>query len=398
MKRLSLVILIGAVLCATSAAEKFAFRYQIDDRYRVLSQVDEVVYVNDVFSHRADILNRISIRVQDVADGAGRLEAQFQTSERAYGSGSVYEWAEEYASVFWRDERGAYDIGAEYFMPVVRGVPRFPDRDISEGDTWAAEGEEVHDLRANFGIPRAFHFPISVSYQYLGKVERDGMELDLISISYTVFHRSAFIPGADLYPTRISGVSIQNLYWDNILGRPYAYDEEFDFVFDLSSGDSVEYVGTAEATIVESTRMQKDEVAEEIRRKLEDEDIADAEVTVTEEGVMVTLENIQFLPDSAVLRESEVEKIRVIAEILKLHPERDILVTGHTALAGTAEGRQRLSEERARAVGDRLLGFGAKTADQVVTRGLAAEMPIASNSTEEGRRRNRRVEITILEN
>jgi outer membrane protein OmpA-like peptidoglycan-associated protein len=57
-----------------------------------------------------------------------------------------------------------------------------------------------------------------------------------------------------------------------------------------------------------------------------------------------------------------------------------------------------LSIDRARTVADYLLSKNVRSADRIVIRGYGAEAPIADNSTEEGMRRNRRVEITILEN
>jgi outer membrane protein OmpA-like peptidoglycan-associated protein len=74
------------------------------------------------------------------------------------------------------------------------------------------------------------------------------------------------------------------------------------------------------------------------------------------------------------------------------------MVSGHTALAGTREGRMKLSVERANTVTDYLLSQNVRSADRVVIRGFGAERPISDNLTEEGMRRNRRVEITILEN
>jgi len=76
------------------------------------------------------------------------------------------------------------------------------------------------------------------------------------------------------------------------------------------------------------------------------------------------------------------------------------MVSGHTARADsyTAEQHQSLSESRAQAVANFLLGLGAVREEQVTTRGFGYRQPLADNSTEEGRRVNRRVEITILEN
>ena len=388
----------SVVVTTDAFSETFQFQFSEGERYRIVSRVDQEVFVNGQFSHRADILNRIAVTVLSVADGTATLEARFQTSERSVGDAGVYEWTEEYLSRYERSPQGDYNIDDGYFMPVVRNVPVFPDRDIDEGESWSGVAEEVHDFRANFGVPDAYRFPIDVSYRFLGKAEFEGRTYDLISIKYAVFHKAASRPDLDLYPIRITGISDELLYWDSAIGRPYHYSEEYDFVLTLSSGDEVEYVGTAEATLVESQTMEKEELAEEIRSELSRSDIENTDVRVSEVGVTVTLEDIQFFPDSAFLVGSEKEKLEIIAEILRRYPGRDILITGHTALAGTFDGRQTLSEERALSVGNFLFEIGARSEDQIVTRGLGATEPVASNNTQEGMRRNRRVEITILEN
>jgi outer membrane protein OmpA-like peptidoglycan-associated protein len=58
----------------------------------------------------------------------------------------------------------------------------------------------------------------------------------------------------------------------------------------------------------------------------------------------------------------------------------------------------KLSVDRAKAVTDYLLTQKVRTEDRIVVRGFGAERPIADNRTEEGRRKNRRVEVIILEN
>ncbi|HUI69251.1 MAG TPA: OmpA family protein, partial [Spirochaetia bacterium] len=107
-----------------------------------------------------------------------------------------------------------------------------------------------------------------------------------------------------------------------------------------------------------------------------------------------------FPPNSDSLLPPEQEKVQRIAEILKKYPDRDIAVTGHTARASgyTEEDYQTLSDQRARAVADYLLSLGARAAEQITVRGMGDRVPIADNSTDDGRRKNRRVEITILEN
>jgi OOP family OmpA-OmpF porin len=70
-------------------------------------------------------------------------------------------------------------------------------------------------------------------------------------------------------------------------------------------------------------------------------------------------------------------------------------IVGHTDDVGDNDYNMKLSMERARSVRDYLASKGLDTS-KVVTRGVGATMPIASNNTEEGRAQNRRVEILML--
>jgi outer membrane protein OmpA-like peptidoglycan-associated protein len=202
---------------------------------------------------------------------------------------------------------------------------------------------------------------------------------------------------ADFDPIRITGYSDQWYRFDIDLGKPSSYEEEFDFIFHLASGDTVEYRGRSWGALEESPELDRQRVAAEIREVIEKEKIRDATVDVGDKGVTITLENIQFPPDSDYLMPGEREKLRTIGRILGGY-ERDILIVGHTARVGTEESCQVLSEDRARRVGEFLLSIGAKTDEEIVIQGMGSREPIGDNSTEEGRQRNRRVEITILEN
>lgn len=401
-KRIFLLISFTLLTILTLYSETFKFSYEADERYRILSRVDEYVYINSKYSHRADILNKITVHVKDVENGTGLIESGFQTSERTSGdneTSGAYQWSTEYESIFKRDEFGRYDIAPEYFMPVVRDVPVFPDRDLQPGDSWSWKGEEVHDFRKNFGISDAYHIPIYANYTYLGKGEYDGYVFDKISVKYNIFFRPSEVPyGADLYPVRIAGSSDQLIYWDSEAGRPHIYEESFEFVFEMSTGDTVEYRGISDAYIVESPKMDKNAVADEIKKIITDEGMKDTDVSVSEEGVKITLNNIQFAPNSFRLLSTELDKLDQIVSILSEYPERDILVAGHTALAGSPEGRQQLSEQRAKSVADYLLEKGSRMPEQLILKGMGAREPVAENTTEAGMRKNRRVEIIILEN
>ena len=80
------------------SAEEFSFKYRVGDKYRILSRVDEDVYINGQYSYQADILNRISVEIKDVENGKGLLEGRFSTSETKSGQVSVYEMNRSYFS------------------------------------------------------------------------------------------------------------------------------------------------------------------------------------------------------------------------------------------------------------------------------------------------------------
>ncbi len=82
--------------------------------------------------------------------------------------------------------------------------------------------------------------------------------------------------------------------------------------------------------------------------------------------------------------------------MIKAHPDKRILVAGHTDNLGDRESNQRLSIARASAVRDWLMEAAATSRVAFAIQGYGDTRPIADNRTPEGRARNRRVEITLV--
>ncbi len=396
-----LPVLLAFLLVSTLAgAQVFRFRHTKGDKYHMITEVSEEVSINGRFNNSAEILNRIAVEIADTRDGAGLLRGTFQVSEKAQGSGGLFRLKDDtYSSEFWRDERGRYAIGRQYLFPIVRDVPVFPEEALAPGRSWTAGAEEVHDLREPFGIMQPVSVPLDVCYTYVGREVRDGLDVAVLRVKYSAAAslRTLRSP-TGVAPIRIMGTSEQTIRFDESLGRVHSYEDRFLYVYLLSDGQFIEYEGSSRGHAVYTKPMDRERVAEEIRRSIEENKIPDATVRSDAEGVTITLENIQFHPDSDEMLPGEKAKLDQIAEILKRYPDRDLLITGHTALAGTAAGRQELSERRARVVGDYLLRLGVRDRTRMTFRGVGATQPIADNSSEAGMRRNRRVEIKLLEN
>lgn len=116
----------------------------------------------------------------------------------------------------------------------------------------------------------------------------------------------------------------------------------------------------------------------------------------TAAGIRLTMQNLNFKPDSAELLPGENERLDQIAQVLKEVPDQMFLVEGHTASVGYEKGEMKLSVERANSVAKALIQRGIPR-EKFICKGSGGTKPIADNSTPEGKAKNRRVEITILE-
>lgn len=419
-----LILFLGVMAVSVLAAQTtYRFTHREGEKIRFLGLVNQRVWTLNTLDRRAsllqaalnpqlpwrlvqtvEMLNRIqqeTLRVD--SQGRGYIRGGFQVTQQKIiegGGQPIFLLAEEYTSEFWRDPQGRYEIGPTMVMPVVRHVPTFPEAPSEE---WTANGEEYHDLSADFGILTPLRVRFVVNYKKMGRATFEGKEFDVFRSEYsfeTPVSVAAPGRGDRLVPTHFAGKTVQRIYWDNVKGRQVYYEEDYVLALRLSNGSVYRFEGDANAKMIEAPPMDREQEAERIREQLRESGQPNVDVVPTERGVTIQLpENfIRFPADSSELLPSERQKLNQIAEILRRYPDRDLLIEGHTALAGTEEGRQRLSEERARSVGSYLIQQGVRTPDRLTFRGWGANRPVAPNDTEANRARNRRVEITILEN
>ena len=124
---------------------------------------------------------------------------------------------------------------------------------------------------------------------------------------------------------------------------------------------------------------------------------ARGQTAVTEKGFRLTLAaEVLFDTDQFTLRPEAQKALIDVLAILWEYPTATLLVEGHTDSIGAPEHNQELSEARANTVKEWLAAHRGDARWQIVTQGWGARKPAASNATPEGRRRNRRVEITLV--
>jgi OOP family OmpA-OmpF porin len=122
------------------------------------------------------------------------------------------------------------------------------------------------------------------------------------------------------------------------------------------------------------------------------------EVAVVKEDKVIetiVINDIQFGFDSAELNAADKAKLDDVAARLKQYDGNQMTITGYTDTSGPEDYNMKLSERRANAVADYLAASGANRSNMTV-RGMGEANPIADNSTRDGRKRNRRVEVEVM--
>jgi outer membrane protein OmpA-like peptidoglycan-associated protein len=112
-------------------------------------------------------------------------------------------------------------------------------------------------------------------------------------------------------------------------------------------------------------------------------------------GQKVRLNNVFFASNSAELTSASYAELDRLVLLMRANPTMKIEIGGHTDNIGSSGANLRLSGRRARAVMKYLVSRKI-AANRVAARGYGATKPVTANSTEKGRRLNRRVEFSIL--
>ena len=293
-----------------------------------------------------------------------------------------------------KDSKGTTFVPVASIFPVMRNIPMFPDENVIPGTTWESEGLEVHDFFSTNSISQ---LPVKVSYKFIG-VDSDPLQTAEISYICNIDVTNTGDNLIDPKIYKVTGTSNNTLFFSLKENRPLKEIYERDYVIITSTMDTYRFVdsGNRVWNKIESTIDKKKELAK-IENDIKDQELEDVNISETTDGLKLSLENISFEPDSAVLTKQEALRLKEIAKILTKYKDKHIRIVGHTADRGTPEAQMKLSALRAKAVAKELLHYNAITSKNTEIQGKGASEPIASNKTEKDRKKNRRVEIFITE-
>lgn len=121
----------------------------------------------------------------------------------------------------------------------------------------------------------------------------------------------------------------------------------------------------------------------------------EGEVLRSEDRLVLRLAGLTFPSGSADLRPDTFGLLTKVQRVIREFPEARVVVEGHTDSQGNESLNQSLSRRRAISVREYLLSNIAMSADRITAVGYGESRPVAPNSTEAGRTRNRRIEVTL---
>jgi outer membrane protein OmpA-like peptidoglycan-associated protein/HEPN domain-containing protein len=146
-----------------------------------------------------------------------------------------------------------------------------------------------------------------------------------------------------------------------------------------------------------SAELQRQRERERTLRQVRDIFSAnEAEVLLRGSELIMRLRGLNFPVGSSEIRPENFSLLTKVQRVIREFPEGEITVAGHTDAQGNDDANQKLSEQRAEAVREYLI---ANMNDLIPARieavGFGESQPIATNETEEGRAKNRRIDVTI---
>ena len=361
-----------------------------DERIEMVKTAGVRYYVNRSVQRVYEERNIIDLTCISSMTDMYRVGGVFTVFERE-GGDTVFKLKEKYDVDFGIAPSGEFDVKRGDLMPNLRNIPAFPDKELNTGDRWTANGELVIET---FSKPFKLTFP--VEYEIVRTVHEKGREVAVINYYYVIESDLTSAGYPEDFPVAIKGENKGTLYWDITNNKPGDMKDSYYIAFLFARGGTqtlVEFtmnIRTENKMYGNYPEDQKEKDKEDLKKKLPE----GTEVDTDERGIVVRMDDVLFDFDSYSLRNDTEEKLAKISEIIKeKYPDREIIVEGHTDNVGKKDYNYTLSEKRAKTVSEYLKGRVGH--DKISYRGLGQDVPLTDNSTPEGSKKNRRVEIII---
>ncbi|MDR1625854.1 MAG: OmpA family protein [Spirochaetia bacterium] len=291
--------------------------------------------------------------------------------------------------------QGAVSAGSPGRFPTMRDFPALPKEALAQGAGWQASAERMLDPLFSGSVTPV---RVYVDYTYTGPGDYKGFSGHYLKARYAVRYRRGESAAADPELDEANGRHEANIFLPSESGGPRLISETFKELYRYRGGRELSVEGAVLTFFEGSSPLNRTETLNRVTRLVPapSADIPGIEVQDLDEGVTLTVNNLRFEADSAQLLPAENPRLDALAKALLSVADRNFLVVGHAADTGRPAGEKQLSVERARAITQALEARGVPPG-RLLYEGRGSSQPVAPNTSGEGRARNRRVEIIILE-
>lgn len=367
------------------------------EKYRIIERSDYRMKVNGTYKGHIYNENRGILQAVPQKDGSYSVSGNYYVFEELThdGSRSTRKVNEINSSSYTLYSSGQMIIDRKETYPLLRSFPNYTADHLKKGNSWLSWSEKVVVRDDSVTV-----FPVYCEYIYEGSGKYNGEDTFNIRAKYAVRYNLGDDPDGDERLKNISGTHDVTIIVSAVTGEAILIRDNMKELHTYTDGGSLEKTGFI-LTFFKGVRGLEQaqlagELEDDLKLKLGQDILDDVDIRESDEGLVLSLNKLHFVPDQAVLLKEDVPLLDTIAVYLKSIEGRTFLIKGHTADVGTKESQFQLSIERAEAIAGELVKRGIPE-DRLLYMGLGGTRPAASNDTEEGRAKNRRVEIVIME-
>jgi outer membrane protein OmpA-like peptidoglycan-associated protein len=338
-----------------------------------------------------DERNIIDLTCINKEERQNSVKGNFTIYQKDQGT-KIFIMKEKYESEFIIEESGKFRIKRDIYMPNLRNIPSFPETNIRVGETWTQPAELV---MTRYSVPFTISFQVNYMLTQMSRIAGD--DVAVIEYDYQINENLTEQKVPDDFPAKILAANRGIIYWDINNNRPLDMKDNYRIIFAYPEQGSIMSEEFQMQILTENTvypsvpKNEKEAMRDELKEAIGKDGI---DVETEKRGLVVRMGDVLFDFDSYGLKENAKGKLKSLIETLKKkYPDREIIVEGHTDSIGEKDYNKQLSQNRAKSAAEYLKkGLGH---DKISYKGFGADNPRVSNSTKEGREKNRRVEIII---
>jgi outer membrane protein OmpA-like peptidoglycan-associated protein len=410
MKRSCIIqIVFVLVSCVCVSAQDISLSYRGSGGYSLVERTDLRRYENKKYVGLTSREVRSFISPAEtpallpagVAAGSNWYDGSFYVQEQTLRNAAATAAGihDSVAAVFSIAPDGQLSMVTDNGYPSFRSFPAFPDHTVHSGDRWQHMAERAVDPAYKGRFTR---IPMYIGYEFVGEeVYRNEPVYRIKALWQTNYNERNRDPQGDPALIRAAGGHKADILIRKQTGSMILVSDLVDEEYQYADGLVIDFRGTITLFTEIPPVIDHEKLAPSLNRLTAAAQTAPADpqnviVEKTPAGMRLSMRNIRFQPDSAIIVPEERGRLDEIAAVLARVPGSQFLIEGHTASVGKSQGEQTLSEQRAHSIAEELVKRGIP-AQSCICRGWGGTRPVASNDTEDGRTQNRRVEITILE-